>query len=156
MGVSGSGKTTIGQLLAQTLGWQFFDADDFHSAANVDKIRRGVPLTDEDRAPWLASMRQAIVSWISAGTNAVLACSALKDSYRDQLRVGPDVQFVYLKGSQDLIRRRLMLRHGHFATEKILASQLETLQEPSDAVTVDTTPVPPEIVAEIRSQLGLQ
>jgi len=156
MGVAGSGKTTVGRLLAESLGWQFFDADDFHSPANVEKIRTGIPLTDEDRAPWLEAMRQAIAGWIVSGIQAVLACSALKSTYRDVLEVSPDVQFFYLKGSYELIRQRLISRHGHFATEQILSSQLETLEEPTGAVTVDITPPPAEIVAEIQARLGLQ
>jgi gluconokinase len=155
MGVAGSGKTTVGRLLAQTQGWPFFDADDFHSAANVEKIRHGIALTDADRAPWLASMRQAMEGWIANGLSAVLACSALKESYRDQLCAGTEVHFVYLKGSYELIRQRLASRHGHFATTEILNSQLETLEEPAGAVTVDVSPPPEQIITEIRAQLGL-
>jgi gluconokinase len=156
MGVAGSGKTTVGRLLAETLGWPFFDADDFHSPANIEKIRQGIPLTDEDRAPWLKAMRQAISGWIVSGIHAVLACSALKSTYRDVLQVSPDVQFVFLRGSYELLRQRLISRHGHFATDQILASQLETLEEPRDAVSVDITPPPGEIVGEIKAKLGLQ
>ena len=156
MGVSGSGKTTVGRLLAASLAWPFYDADDFHSPANVEKIRKGIALTDQDRAPWLESMRQAIATWIASSANAVLACSALKDSYRDLLFVGPEVRFVYLKGSFELLQARLKSRHDHFATEAILPSQLATLQEPADAVIVDITPAPPVIVDEILTRLGLQ
>jgi gluconokinase len=143
-------------LLASALGWPFYDADDFHPPGNVEKIRKGIALTDQDRAPWLESMRQAMTGWRSSAANAVLACSALKDSYRDLLRVGPEVQFVYLKGSYELLQQRLKSRHDHFATESILPSQLATLQEPADAVIVDITPAPPVIVDEIRARLGLQ
>jgi gluconokinase len=155
MGVVGAGKTTIGRLLAEQLGWTFADADDFHSATNVDKIRHGIPLTDEDRKPWLESLRAAITKWIAEGTNAVLACSALKSSYREQLAVVPDVRFVFLKGDASLIAARLRARHGHFADEKILTSQLADLEEPEGAVVVDISQTPPEIVAEIRRKLGL-
>src|SRR5580698_3633542 len=123
MGVTGSGKTSVGRLLAQQLGWEFADADDFHPSANVEKISHGIPLTDEDRAPWLDRLRIQIANWIANGQNAVLACSALKRTYRKELSVGPEVRFVYLKGSPELIRKRLQLRRGHFADEKILASQ---------------------------------
>ena len=155
MGVVGAGKTTIGQLLADQLGWNFADADDFHSPANVDKIRRGIPLTDEDREPWLESLRKAISDWIASGKDAVLACSALKSSYRQLLAVGPAVRFVFLKGDASLIAARLRARHGHFADEKILASQLSDLEEPEGAIVADISPTPPEIVAEVRRRLGL-
>jgi gluconokinase len=155
MGVVGAGKTTIGRLLAEQLGWTFADADDFHSPENVEKIRRGIPLTDADRQPWLESLREAIAKWIGAGSNAVLACSALKRSYRELLAVGPDVRFVFLKGDASLIAARLHARHGHFADEKILASQLADLEEPEGAVVVDISQTPTEMVGEIRRKLGL-
>ncbi len=155
MGVVGSGKTTVGRLLAEQLAWEFADADDFHPASNVEKIRHGVPLTDDDRWPWLHALRGAITRWLSEGRNVVLACSALKRAYRRELEVGPDVRFVYLKGTADLIAQRLRLRHGHFADDKILASQFADLEEPEDAVTVEIAASPPQIVAEIRKKLGL-
>jgi gluconokinase len=155
MGVVGSGKTTVGRLLAEQLGWGFADADDFHSASNVEKIRRGIALDDDDRRPWLESLRAAINGWIAEKRNFVLACSALKRSYRRELSVGPDVQFVYLKGSAELIAQRLRSRHGHFAGEQILASQFADLEEPEDAVTVEVAMTPQQIVSEIREKLGL-
>jgi gluconokinase len=155
MGVVGSGKTTVGRLLAEQLGWGFADADDFHSPANVEKIRRGIALDDEDRRPWLESLRGAITGWIAEKCNFVLACSALKRSYRRELSVGPDVRFVYLKGSAGLIAERLRSRHGHFAGEEILASQFADLEEPEDAVTVEIAARPQQIVGEIREKLGL-
>jgi gluconokinase len=154
MGVVGSGKTTVGKLLAQQLGWQFADADDFHPPANIEKIHQGVPLDDQDRSPWLSALHEAIEQWNGAQQNVVLACSALKQSYREELRVGP-VQFVYLKGSSDLILSRLRSRRGHFASESILASQFADLEEPDDAITVLVDQLPEEIVAEIRAQLKL-
>jgi gluconokinase len=155
MGVVGAGKTTIGRLLAEQLGWQFADADDFHPASNVEKIRRGIPLNDEDRWPWLASLRTAITAWIAEGRNAVLACSALKRSYREKLDAGPEVRFVFLKGSAELIAQRLRSREGHFAGEQILASQFADLEVPTTAVTVEIDSTPEEIVADIRGKLGL-
>ncbi|MGA8066729.1 MAG: gluconokinase [Terriglobales bacterium] len=155
MGVSGSGKTTAGQLLAAELGWQFVDADDFHSAANVEKMRSGIPLTDADRAPWLGSLRQLITGWVATGTGAVLACSALKHSYRECLQVSPEVRIVYLKGTTQLLRERLRARVGHFMTERMLQSQLAALEEPEDALVVDIERSPAEIVAEIRAALRL-
>jgi gluconokinase len=156
MGVTGAGKTTIGRLLAEQLGWQFADADDFHPAANVEKMRHGIPLTDDDRRPWLERLRSEIERWIAANRNIVLACSALKRSYRDELAAGPQVKFVYLKGSARLIAERLRARHGHFAGEAILAGQFADLEEPEDAIAVDISPSPQEIVREIRARLGLE
>ena len=155
MGVVGAGKTTIGTLLAQQLGWEFVDADDFHSAENIKKIRQGIALSDADRAPWLRAIRDAILKWIAERKDVVLACSALKKSYREELVVGPEVKLVYLKGSRDLIYSRLRARHGHFANEKLLASQIETLEEPEDAVSVEVGSSPEKIVAEIRAKLKL-
>jgi len=152
MGVVGSGKTTVGKLLAMELGWKFADADDFHSPASIEKIRRGVSLDNHDRAPWLSALRNAIEQWSAAKQNAVLACSALKRSCRDQLRAGP-VQFVYLKGSYELILSRLRSRHGHFASESILASQFADIEEPDDAITVAVDQTPEAIAAKIRAQL---
>jgi gluconokinase len=155
MGVVGSGKTTIGRLLAREMGWPFADADDFHPQANLEKISHGIPLTDDDRAPWLARLREEITKWIAQGSNAVLACSALKRSYRTELKVGPDVRFVYLKGSPAEIDARLRARHGHFADDRILASQFADLEEPQNAVVVAITSTPQQIVNEIRQKLEL-
>jgi gluconokinase len=155
MGVTGSGKTSVGRLLAAQLGWEFADADDFHPRANVEKMKRGIPLDDEDRRPWLERLRIQIMSWIADAHNGVMACSALKRSYRQELSVGPEVRFVYLKGSPELIAQRLRLRKGHFADEKILAGQFADLEEPETAVVVDIAQTPEEIVAEIRLRLGL-
>jgi gluconokinase len=156
MGVVGSGKTTVGRLLAQQLNWEFADADDFHPAVNIEKIRHGIPLGDEDRQPWLDRLREAILGWIARGRNVVLACSALKRAYRKTLDAGPEVKFVYLKGSATLIAERLRSRHGHFAGEQILASQLSDLEEPEWALTVDIAATPAQIVDKIRKGLGLE
>ena len=160
MGVAGAGKTTVGTLLAHKLGWRFADADDFHPLENIEKVSRGLPLTDSDRAPWLAAVRSAILKWNAAGENVVLACSALKRSYRDELRA-EDVRFVYLKGNYALLLERLGLRHGHFADEKILTSQLATLEEPGSdeqdqAITVEIDRSPDEIVSAIIAALRLR
>ena len=152
MGVVGSGKTTVGKLLAHKLGWQFADADGFHPTASIEKIRRGVPLDDCDRAPWLSALHKAIEQWNETQRNVVLACSALKRSYRDHLRAGT-VQFVYLKGSYELIASRLRARHGHFASESILASQFADIEEPDDAITVAVDKAPEAIVTEIIERL---
>jgi len=155
MGVVGAGKTTVGRLLAEQSGWEFADADDFHPPSNVEKIRHGISLNDDDRKPWLDSLRKAIIAWIAEHRNVVLACSALKRSYRQELAVGPEVRFVHLKGSAALIADRLRARQGHFASEQILASQFADLEEPNEAVTVQVAATPQRIVAEIRKKLGL-
>jgi len=155
MGVTGAGKTTIGVLLAQRLGWEFVDADSFHSPANVEKIRQGIALDDADRAPWLSAIRKAMEGWVAAEKSMVLACSALKQSYRDELFIAGQTKFVYLKGSYELIARRLRQRHGHFASETILASQFAALEEPDDAITVEIDHTGEEIVADIIRQLGV-
>ena len=155
MGTAGSGKTTIGELLASQLGWEFFDADSFHSPANIEKMSRGVPLTDDDRVPWLNSIREAMLQWDAQGRKVVLACSALKRSYRERLQINSNVKLVYLKGSFELLRARLHARKGHYAGEQLLASQFGDLEEPTDAITVDVARSPEEIVAEIRKQLAL-
>jgi gluconokinase len=155
MGVTGAGKTTVGRLLAEQSGWEFADADDFHPTANVEKMRQGIPLNDEDRGPWLERLRQSITNWVADQCNVVLACSALKRSYRKELEVGPEVRFVYLKGSANLIANRLRSRHGHFADEQILAGQFADLEEPETAVKVEIASTPEQIVAQIREKLGL-
>ena len=155
MGVTGSGKTTVGTLLAKRLAWEFADADDFHSPANKEKIRHGIPLTDADRLPWLAALHEQIAQWAAQKRNVVLACSALKRSYRQQLWQGPEVKFVYLKGSYQLIYQRLRARKGHFADEHILTSQFADLEEPLDAIAVDINPPPEKIVEEICRRLGV-
>ena len=162
MGVAGSGKTTIGTLLASQLGWDFADADDYHPAANVTKIRQGIALDDADREPWLLALRQAELRWTAAHKNVVLACSALKQSYREKLRVSPQVKFVFLEGPYDLIHERLEARHGHFATSALLSSQFATLESPASnpqpgdsALSIDVTGSPEQIVSEIRAKLAL-
>jgi gluconokinase len=155
MGTAGSGKTTIGKLLAAQMKWEFADGDSFHSPANIEKMSHGIPLTDNDRTPWLNSIREAILRWDAQHQNVVLACSALKKVYRERLLVNSSVKLVYLKGSYELLRERLHSRKGHYATEQLLTSQFADLEEPADAITVDVTPSPKEIVAEIRTKLGL-
>jgi gluconokinase len=158
MGVSGSGKSTIGTLLAMRLQWEFEDGDWFHPAANVDKMHRGIPLTDEDRWPWLA----AIAGWIdktrAAHGHGVIACSALKRRYRDIL-IGErkDVRLVYLKGDEALIARRFATRHEHFMPVSLLHSQFQALEEPGpdeNPITVSIEPAPREVVSQILSALG--
>ncbi|VTS03725.1 gluconate kinase : Thermosensitive gluconokinase OS=Stigmatella aurantiaca (strain DW4/3-1) GN=idnK PE=4 SV=1: SKI [Gemmata massiliana] len=157
MGVSGSGKSTIGKILAEQLGWTFVEADDYHPPANVEKMRRGQPLTDEDRRPWLHELRDRIDTACARGENVVLACSALKHAYQDYLERNEPacVQYVYLHGSEELIRQRLAARKGHFMNPKLLHSQFETLEPPADAIRVDIAPAPEVIAAEVKKKLGL-
>ena len=156
MGVTGAGKTTVGQQLAEALGWTFVEGDAFHPPANVAKMHRGEPLDDADRAPWLRAIRQRIDELVTSAQSAVIACSALKWAYREMLvRDRPEVTFVYLKASAALIAERLRHRAGHFMPPALLQSQLDTLEEPADGITVDAGPPPATIVSAIRSRLSL-
>lgn len=150
MGVAGSGKTTVGTLLAGQLGWAFHDADEFHSPANVAKMAAGTPLDDADRAPWLAAIRRAIETTLDRGESAVFTCSALKESYRREIAPGAQVKFVYLEGSFEVLRERLEHRTGHFMRAEMLASQFAALEVPPDALRVDVRLSPAEIVGTIR------
>ena len=155
-GVSGAGKTTIGQLLAEELGWRFYEADDFHSQANIDKMRQGVPLMDEGRWPWLENLGELIKRCIAAGENAVLACSALKEAYRRRLRVNADVKLVFLRGDYELIANQLRQRRGHFMNPALLQSQFADLEEPqptNGAVVIESGRNPRELVQEIKGKL---
>ncbi len=155
MGVSGAGKSTTGRALAAALGWEFHDGDDLHTEESKRKMRAGVPLNDDDRAPWLRAVRGLVQSMLSSGRNGVVACSALKQSYRDEIVVDREaVRIVYLKGSQQVIAERLAGRTGHFMNPSLLQSQFDTLEEPDDAIVVDISMAPGAIVEAIRTQLG--
>lgn len=146
MGVSGSGKTTVGELLAERLGWDFVEGDEYHAPAHVAQMEAGVPLSDDDRQPWLQQLRRLIVDRLSAGESLVLTCSALKQSYRDLMVAGdPRVLVVYLQGDAETIGSRMVERKGHFMKAPMLASQFEVLEEPEDAITVDAGNSPDEI-----------
>lgn len=155
MGVAGCGKSTIGAVLAHELDWDFYDADDFHSESNRIKMAQNIPLTDEDRASWLDSLRSLIGQNIQNEKSIVLACSALKKSYRDILMINEQVEFIYLRGTYEQIEARLLQRSGHFMSAKMLASQFDILEEPQDALTIDITHTPQEIISAIRKGLAL-
>jgi len=155
MGVSGCGKTSVGKSLAEYLGWDFYDADDFHPPENVSKMASGTPLTDSDRAPWLASLNDLISSSLTQDHPGVLACSALRERYRQQLLEGNDgVRLIYLKGSYDLIWSRMIVRADHYMKPHMLQSQFETLEEPTNALIVDISLSVDEIVQEILKHMG--
>ncbi len=156
MGVSGCGKTTVGSALANSLRWEFLEADSLHPAGNIAKMSSGVPLDDSDRAPWLAAVREAAATCASRGAKAVVACSALKLAYRLALAPDPaNVRFVHLRGGPALIEGRLRARSGHFMTENLLASQFDALEEPVDALTLDAAQAPDISVTRILEVLGL-
>lgn len=157
MGVTGVGKTTLGLLLAECLQARFVDADDFHPPENVEKMRAGVPLTDVDRQPWLAALNDHLRSATERGESVVLACSALKAAYRRRLGEGcPDLRFVHLVGSRELIASRLAQRSGHYMNPALLESQLATLEVPDDALQVDIGAPPEQLVATVCAQLEAQ
>ena len=154
MGVSGVGKTTIGKALAAALHADFAEGDDYHPASNVEKMRQGQPLTDEDRQPWLDRLRTAIETWLTQDRKVVLACSALKASYRDRLMPKEgEVQFLYLRAGFDDVAERLAQRKGHYMPASLLQSQFETLEPPEDAITVNADQPAEDIIAELRRLL---
>lgn len=157
MGVSGSGKSTVGSMLAGRLGWTFYEGDEFHPPENIERMSRGISLSDEDRFPWLASIRSEIGACIDNGTDAVFACSALRSRYRAFLAAGvPDIHFVYLKGDPRVIRARMKIRRDHYMKADMLDSQLGSLEEPDDAIVVDIGDLPHDIVSRIARELSGQ
>ena len=154
IGVSGSGKTTIGRMLANAMNCRFLEGDLLHSQENINKMSHGVPLTDADRAPWLAAIHAYILNRFERGQDLVIACSALKQRYRTVLAEGVQITWVYLKGSIELIRARLMHRSRHFMKAEMLASQFDDLEEPSDALVVDVSAPPSVIVERILTVLN--
>ena len=156
MGPMGCGKTTIGKMLAEKLGWPFYDGDDFHPKENVEKMRAGIALTDEDRKLWLESLHGNIQHWLKDKRDSILACSALKQAYRDILGVDQNtVRTVYLKGSYELLRKRIEDRHHPYMDKNLLRSQLDTLEEPKDGLTVDISGTPEIVVSTIIDHLNL-
>ena len=155
MGVTAAGKTTVGQALAAELRWKFVDADSYHSVANVAKMHAGIALSDPDREPWLNSLHNAISGWLAANENVVLACSALKETYRRRLLMAPQVKLIYLRASRQLVAARLAERKNHYMNPSLIDSQFATLEEPLDAVTVDASLPTEQIVTKIRQALRL-
>ena len=158
-GAAGSGKTTVGAMLADRLSWRFADADAFHPQANIAKMRSGIPLTDADRGPWLAAITAWMDERIAAGESAIAGCSALKESYRDDLLTGrPAARLAFLEISRDVAHARLVARHGHFFTAALMDSQfaeLEPPQETQQLIVLDATAAPGRLVAEIIERFGL-
>ena len=154
MGVSGTGKSTIGKLLSDRTGWTFYDADDFHSPANIEKMNRGIPLTDSDRLPWLEKLSQMITNTLNSNQQGILACSALKSQYRQILGNNhTEVVLIYLRGSYGCVQSRIQQRTGHFMNASLLQSQFDTLEEPQDALIIDVYLTPETIVEEILRQI---
>ena len=157
MGVSGVGKTTVGELLAGRTGWVLYDADDFHPQSNIEKMRSGIPLTDDDRWPWLDRLNAVLREKEQRGDSAILACSALKQRYRDRLAQGlGDVRWVHLTGDFDLIKQRIEARKGHYMTAKLLESQFAALEAPAGALVLDVALAPASLSESIARRLGLQ
>jgi gluconokinase len=156
MGVSGSGKSTVGRLLARRFGWTFYEGDDFHPEENIEKMSRGIALSDEDRLPWLSRLKDELDACSENGSNAVVACSALRSRYRAILAAGAsDLRFVYLKGDPALIRERMSVRRDHYMKPYMLDSQLASLEEPDDAIMADIRSSPQDIVLRIVHALRL-
>ena len=154
MGVSGPGKTTVGRLLARRLDCAYYEGDEFHSAGNIDKMSKGISLNDDDRMPWLASIKEIIDECVKSGSDAVIACSALRKKYRRALTAGvSDIHFVYLEGDPDTIRERMISRDRHYMKAYMLESQFSSLEKPDDAVVVDIRNSPEDIVLSIESEL---
>ena len=156
MGVSGCGKSTVGKMLARRLGWRYFEGDEFHPMGNIEKMSKGIALTDNDRLPWLASIKKTIDRCVEQSADAVIACSALRQRYRCMLAENvPDMRLVYLKGNPETIRRRLKSREAHYMKAVLLESQFDSLEEPDDAIVVDVRQSPREIVTHIEKDAGL-
>jgi gluconokinase len=154
LGVAGSGKTTVGTMLADALHCQYLEGDSLHSPENIDKMSRGVPLTDYDRGPWLSALHARMLDFFDRGQDLVVGCSALREKYREELARGIAIRWVYLRASPALIRSRLSDRKDHFMKVDMLDSQFDALKEPSDAIVVDAGAPPRAVVNRVLSQLG--
>lgn len=153
MGVSGCGKTTIGKMLGEKLGWKYYEGDEYHPKENVEKMSSGIPLNDDDRKPWLLTLRGIIENHLKDGTGAVVSCSALKQKYRDLLKVNEDTKFVYLKGDYDTILRRMQARKDHYFKPEMLKSQFDALEEPSNVIAENIEMEPERIVEDVLEKI---
>jgi gluconokinase len=153
MGVSGSGKSTVGKSVSKELGWKFYEGDEYHPAENVQKMKNGSPLNDEDRLPWLLSLRKIIEDAFEKKENIIISCSALKQAYRDILKVNDEVKFIYLKGSYDLIKKRMEVRANHFFKPAMLKSQFETLEEPEAVIEIDISVATESTINEVVNRI---
>lgn len=154
MGVSGSGKTTVGKAVSNKFGWKYYEGDEYHPAENVEKMKNWIPLNDEDRLPWLLSLRKVIEEAISKRENIVISCSALKEAYRKILKVSEEVKFIYLKGSYDLIRKRMEERIPHFFKPEMLKSQFDVLKEPQQAIEIDISKSSESIIGDLIDKIN--
>ena len=154
MGVSGSGKTTIGKAVSNKFGWKYYEGDEYHPVQNIEKMKNGIALNDEDRLPWLLYLRTIIEEAVNRNENIVITCSALKEAYREVLKVNNDVKFVYLKGSYDLIKKRMEERTNHFFKPEMLKSQFEALEEPVEAIKIDITKSTESIIKDVIDKVN--
>ena len=154
MGVSGSGKTTVGKAVSNKFGWKYYEGDEYHPAENVEKMKNWIPLNDEDRLPWLLSLRKVVEEAISKRENIVISCSALKEAYRKILKVSEEVKFIYLKGSYDLIRKRMEERIPHFFKPEMLKSQFDVLKEPQQAIEIDISKSSESIIGDLIDKIN--
>ncbi len=154
MGVSGSGKTTVAKAVSNKFGWKYYEGDEYHPAENVEKMKNWIPLNDEDRLPWLLSLRKVIEEAISKRENIVISCSALKEAYRKILKVSEEVKFIYLKGSYDLIRKRMEERIPHFFKPEMLKSQFDVLKEPQQAIEIDISKSSESIIGDLIDKIN--
>jgi gluconokinase len=154
MGVSGSGKTTVAKAVSNKFGWKYYEGDEYHPAENVEKMKNWIPLNDEDRLPWLLSLRKVVEEAISKRENIVISCSALKEAYRKILKVSEEVKFIYLKGSYDLIRKRMEERIPHFFKPEMLKSQFDVLEEPQQAIEIDISKSSESIIGDVIDKIN--
>jgi gluconokinase len=153
MGVSGSGKTTVGKTVSSQFGWKFYEGDEYHPAKNMEKMKNGIPLNDKDRLPWLLCLKKIIEEALENKENIIISCSALKEAYRKILKINNDVKFIYLKGSYDLVKKRMEERGSHFFKPAMLKSQLDDLEEPKDVIEIDISGSKDSVVKDVITKI---